>query len=342
MDLEKRERIRQKRELKRKKKQKMVFTLIILVVILLLIGVSIAFKLKEKDSGSQGNTAQIEMMPKEPQESQPPEDEPQAPPESAPQKETLNLTEAQKYTGDLILVNSLNLYRFDENAEALQLTNVGAYEGGAVPVADEQMELSGRIMGPLYQMIQGCNQALSVQDTGVTSAYRTLESQQRIYEEYVRDYGEAYAKAYVANPGYSEHHTGLALDMGIYYPAGGEGSFSQSNNATWMDEHCQEYGFVRRYREDKVSVTGISNEAWHFRYVGIPHAVYMNSNNLCLEEYIDFIRSSTNKDAPIGVESGGVTYEIYGTRESTIEKPEGEYTISGDNIDGYIITQIRQ
>jgi hypothetical protein len=110
-------------------------------------------------------------------------------------------------------------------------------------------------------------------------------------EEITAAYGEDYAKKYVASPGYSEHHTGLAVDVGIFYPDGSQGSFSESQNAVWMRNNCQHFGFVRRYAEDKTAITGISNEAWHFRYVGMPHAFYMTAHNLCLEEYIDFFCS---------------------------------------------------
>lgn len=248
------------------------------------------------------------------------------------------LTEAQKYQGDLILVNSSYPYHFDENAADIHLVEVGAYENGIIPVASEGLQLSERIMGPLLQMIQACNRALGVSDTGVTSAHRSLEYQQQTFREYADSYGQEYAKAYVADPGYSEHHTGLSLDMGIYYVDGSPGHFSSSSNAVWMDENCQDYGFIRRYQEDKVDITGISNEAWHFRYVGIPHATYMNRENLCLEEYIQYLREQTGQDNPLRVSCKAGEYEIYSTKESNIPGMGEHDTISGDNIDGYIVT----
>lgn len=256
-----------------------------------------------------------------------------------PEAEMIELDETQKYTGNLILVNANYPYHFEENAYELMLQDVASY-GDGIPVGEEGIHLADRIMEPLYRMIQDCNAALNCNDTGVTSAYRSKEEQQQIYSDYSEEYGEWYAEAYVANPGYSEHHTGLAMDMGIYYASGNVDSFSKSDNAVWMNDNCHNYGFIRRYKEDKVDITGINNESWHFRYVGIPHATYMNQQNLCLEEYIEFLRTQTSVDDPLTVECKSGKYEIYATRERSIPKPEGEYTVDGDNIDGYIVTSL--
>lgn len=250
----------------------------------------------------------------------------------------LTLAEEDIYKGDLILVNSLYEYGFEENASTIQLTSLDEYKNGVIRTGKQGLQLAERILEPLNSMISDCNEALGVDNTGVTSAYRSREYQVDVYNQYVEAGGVEYADAYVSDPGYSEHHTGLSLDMGIYYADGGEGQFSGSENAQWIDEHCQEYGFVRRYKEDKIDITGIQNESWHFRYVGIPHAVYMNENNFCLEEYIEFLRNSTSKDAPISISCNAGTYEVYAEQEKYIEEPACDYSISGDNIDGFIVT----
>lgn len=259
--------------------------------------------------------------------------------EEEPVSKMISLTEADIYTGDLILVNAEYEYHFEENADSLNLISLDTYKDGAIPVSKDGMQLAARIMEPLYNMIEACNTALDVDDTGITSAYRTKEYQQSVFEQYEDEYGLEKAEEYVSDPGHSEHHTGLSLDMGIYYEDGGEGTFSGSSNAKWIDENCHKYGFIRRYKEDKTEVTGISNESWHFRYVGIPHATYMNENNLCLEEYIEYLRENTSLEEPLTVSCSDGTYRIYATKETTFAEPENTYTISGDNIDGYIITE---
>ena len=86
----------------------------------------------------------------------------------------------------------------------------------------------------------------------------------------------------MADPGTSEHHTGLAFDLAIT----GEASFGATKQSVWLAQHCWEYGFIIRYPSDKTAITRISYEPWHVRYVGTEHALIMRDENLCLEEYI--------------------------------------------------------
>lgn len=253
---------------------------------------------------------------------------------------TINLTQAMLHSGDLIVVSSSHAYDFDANADSVDLVNIKANQIYPYPVDKEEFELARRALEPLDQMIRACDEALGTQVTAVSSAYRSEEYQQNVWDETVETNGEDYAKQYVAVPGYSEHHTGLAVDLGIIHSDGSYGSFSGSDNAAWIKENCARYGYVRRYAEDKVSITGISNEEWHFRYVGLPHARYMVDHNLCLEEYISYLRDNTSADAPLTITADdGRIYTVYFTNESEIEEPAGDYDISGNNIDGWIITQ---
>ena len=113
------------------------------------------------------------------------------------------------------------------------------------------------------------------------STYRTYENQQKTWDKYLNLYGQSYNDRYVTLPGYSEHQTGLAVDV----KSTSANVFKNSKEYTWMLENSYKYGFVHRYKESKVSITGISSEAWHFRYVGVDVATYMYENNLCFEEY---------------------------------------------------------
>ena len=55
----------------------------------------------------------------------------------------------------------------------------------------------------------------------------------------------------------------------------------------WLLSNAHKYGFINRYPADKVEITGISHERWHYRYVGKEVAGIMYEENLCLEEYIE-------------------------------------------------------
>lgn len=335
---------------KRRRRRRILLTGLCILLLLLIVGLSACFKMcgsdNQEDRISEENegehsSSEVKDSGDEDyeQESLEPSGEDSLEESKDHQSRLLSLGAADIYKGDLILVNTMYEYHFEQNASQIQLTGLDTYNDGAIKAGKEGLQLAGRILEPLYRMISDCNAELGVDNTGVTSAYRTREYQENVYNQYVEAGGVEYAEAYVSDPGFSEHHTGLSLDMGIYYHDGSEGQFTDSNNAAWMDEHCQEYGFIRRYKEDKVSITGIKNEAWHFRYVGVPHATYMNANNLCMEEYIGFLRNSTSKESPVTITCSTGTYLVYATKERNMVEPEGEYTISGDNIDGYIVTE---
>ncbi len=125
----------------------------------------------------------------------------------------------------------------------------------------------------------------------VNAGYRSVQYQQSLFDDRVyalrqEGYSGSQARAKVretvADPGASEHHTGLAFDIAIT----GEASFASTKQSVWLAQHCWEYGFILRYPLDKVEITGISYEPWHIRYVGTAHSLIMRDENLCLEEYI--------------------------------------------------------
>ena len=102
------------------------------------------------------------------------------------------------------------------------------------------------------------------------------ERQAVIYDEKVAKSGEKEADKYSARPGYSEHQTGLAIDVStgcIGYRL--LETFANTNEGKWLAENAHNYGFVIRYPEDKTEITGYAYEPWHLRYVGIELAGYL-------------------------------------------------------------------
>ncbi|MBQ8892651.1 MAG: M15 family metallopeptidase [Bacilli bacterium] len=114
------------------------------------------------------------------------------------------------------------------------------------------------------------------------STYRTIEYQENLYNNYVKSDGIEKADTYSARPGYSEHHTGLAIDVDnrvLSY-----NNFENTKEFTWMMENAYKYGFILRYPKDS-TITGYIYEPWHFRYVGIEVATYIHEHNITFEEY---------------------------------------------------------
>lgn len=144
-------------------------------------------------------------------------------------------------------------------------------------------DVDSRCYDALVRMLDDYEASVGVEYT-FNSAYRTWKEQTTILEyrtlEHMRDYNmtfdEARAKALetVAIPDTSEHQLGLSVDL-----------VGKTIN-DWLAKHCWEYGFILRYPENKQHITGITNEPWHFRYVGTAVSMDMKDSGLCLEEYL--------------------------------------------------------
>ena len=115
----------------------------------------------------------------------------------------------------------------------------------------------------------------------VNSGYRSFDDQKEVYDTYLSLYGQDYVDKYVVNPGYSEHQTGYAFD----FASGTSNIFRNSSEYQWMIKNSYKYGFCYRYLKSKEDITGIKNEAWHFRYVGKDIANVMDKQELSFEEY---------------------------------------------------------
>ncbi len=115
----------------------------------------------------------------------------------------------------------------------------------------------------------------------VNSSYRSFQDQVGTYQFYEELYGTNYVNRYVTKAGFSEHQTGLAIDV----KARDVNVFANSNEFTWMKENAHLYGFVMRYPEDSEHITGCAYEAWHYRYLGVELATYLYENNMTYEEY---------------------------------------------------------
>ena len=158
------------------------------------------------------------------------------------------------------------------------------YEINLVEVAGGE-KVDERIYDPLMEMLEAAKEGNWDQLPMVVSGYRTQAKQQKLFQDKIAKYqseghskseAEELAKQWVAVPGYSEHQAGLAVDI---------------NGATydlyfWLQENSYKYGFIFRYPGSKTEITGVAEEVWHYRYVGVEAATEMYEKGLCLEEYL--------------------------------------------------------
>lgn len=128
----------------------------------------------------------------------------------------------------------------------------------------------------------------------INSSYRSTEEQQQLLEEYTAeamqeglsaDAARSKVLRTLAEPGKSEHQTGLAIDVTSEQHT----EVTDSAVHEWMREHGWEYGWILRYPAGKEHLTGIDNEPWHFRYVGSEAAREIHESGVCLEEYLDAV-----------------------------------------------------
>ena len=124
-------------------------------------------------------------------------------------------------------------------------------------------------------------------DLKICSAYRSYETQKTLFNNALANYDESFAHMYSSYPGRSEHHTGYAIDitsasMGWSLTQ----DFADYPDGKWLNEHCQDYGFILRYLKGAEDITGYMYEPWHFRYVGEEAAKEIMEKGITLEEYL--------------------------------------------------------
>ena len=240
------------------------------------------------------------------------------------------------HTGNLILVNAD--YPYNEQVNETDLVNVDKF---ACDVLLERRAVT--LLSKLMEEINGWGQISAV------SGWRSMQEQENIYAQSLKENGSEFTQKYVALPGHSEHQTGLAIDLALtsdnidfIRP-----DFPYTGICQTFRELSSQYGFIERYPQKKESITGIAHEPWHFRYIGVPHAEIMKKNDLCMEEYIPFIKQfaygEQKYNFTVAQKNFSVSYLPASEAEIVcIEIAEDvSYTISGNNIDGYIITEWR-
>ena len=194
-------------------------------------------------------------------------------------------TDDEKYETDIAGWNLVLVNRWNPLPDQYEIELVELPGGESV---------DARIYSALQEMFEAM-QADGVYPV-VVSGYRTIGDQQRIMDERITQYqaqgysyeeAQAEAEVWVAIPGTSEHQLGLAVDINA------DGIHSAGYEVyDWLNENSYQYGFVQRYPSDKTEITGIGNEPWHYRYVGVEAATDMKAKGLCLEEYLESTEES--------------------------------------------------
>lgn len=201
----------------------------------------------------------------------------------------------------LLLVNKDNVFS-EEQLESFKMVDVRDLDGETFQEKEtnEQFRALSKYMSKKHKIALSRN-----------SGSRTIQQQQKVMDFFVKRDGEEQAKKRVAAPGTSEHHTGLAIDVGVhkvlipleenmYHSPLLVKVINRLNKPTKQEENemygilhkeLAKFGFILRYPEEKKNETGIEvYEPWHIRYVGVEHAKTMTEMGMCLEEYVKYLK----------------------------------------------------
>ena len=174
--------------------------------------------------------------------------------------------------GNLILVNKYNYLDKEYKPDLVNASSQYAYEGN---------KCSEEVLSAFENMADAARGEDII--IVINSSYRSYDDQESIWSSRKKANGTAKADAYAARAGFSEHQSGLAIDLAQYkynYE-----DFEETPAFTWLSNHAQEYGFILRYPKDKEELTGYSYESWHYRYVGVDNAKKIKDSGLSFDEY---------------------------------------------------------
>ena len=239
---------------------------------------------------------------------------------------TVSLSKEKVFTGPLVLVNRQHPLKTAAGATLIAVDN-----RHPEILLDCQ---AARLLAACIQKVGGRAEIVPV------SGWRSQAEQQHIWDETLAESGMEFTHKYVAYPGCSEHQTGLAIDLGksaghidFIRPA-----FPYDGICGAFRRAAAVYGFIERYQQGKEFLTGIAREPWHFRYVGVPHARLMAEHDLCLEEYVPFLQERPRTCRLGNGSRARVSWLPCPGGAVEAELPEGCCQVSGDNVDGFIVT----
>ncbi len=239
--------------------------------------------------------------------------------------EAMTVTDADAKFGALVIVNKDIAYTFPETEEHLDeiytydLTNLGLSQWMAKEALEALTELCSA-----YAKDNG------VDHLAIRYAYRTYDEQAGLESPFAA--------------GHTDLHTGFACELRIKEPGATTNQPLTDDARAWLAENGAKYGFVLRYPEGKADLTKVedfSDFSDYIHYVGVPHATLMVENDLCMEEYPDYLKEHATDGLTVKGADGN-SYKIYYydvNGETEIEVPTNcGYTLSGTNTGGIVVT----
>lgn len=189
-------------------------------------------------------------------------------------KDIVKATDTSK--GILMLVN-----KFNQLKENYTPKNI-------VPISNYYSYANNSITEEVYNAYKKMWYAAKDEDLTliVTSSYRDYKTQEVLWESYADSKGEKWADSVSARAGFSEHQTGLTLDIVTYNTIMND--FENTDEFKWLQKNAHKYGFILRYPKGKEDITGYDYESWHYRYVGVDVATAVHDKKITYDEYYEY------------------------------------------------------
>lgn len=269
-------RLKEKRYNKKKKLNKRKIAIVILIIIIVII---VIVRKSRNKTTVETTTNQVEQTASKQEENKIEEEQ------EKEQGQSSNQNQEQKPENEitdwrLTLANYENL--LPENF-TVKVENI-----------DKTRQFDARAIDELNDMMNQMKKD-GITNIWIQSAYRSVARQKELYDASVKKYlqegktqeeAEKLTNEYINKPGSSDHNLGLAVDFNKV-----DNGFEKLDGFKWLQKNAENYGFVLRYPKDKEDITKIAYESWHWRYVGVEHAKKMNELNMCLEEYIQYLKT---------------------------------------------------
>ena len=324
---------KQRREYEQQKKEKLIFALFVVIILVMILFAILIFRkvLGNDEPVLMDNDTEIGT---------------QAPEETQGDTEKtvsgayneVMIEKSDLYAGHLLLIDDSHPYR--ANA-ALDLTDIY----GSRTKFDKPEHKNGFVYSYYTAGSEGKleSEALAALNAMADAFYQQTGNN----DLYIHTPSSAYNSAAT-----DEHATGRAFDLSVYTASGVRYQLDDpaiSSDFNWVKENYYKYGFIRRYPEHKAAITGVANEPYHFLYVGTAHAYYMYEHDLCLEEYLELLRTkhtfkNGGEDNLVFTTDSGERYEVYfvSADGDMINLPVPTSfeacSYSGDNANGFVVT----
>ena len=317
---------RQRREYEQQKKEKLIFVLFVVIILVMILFAILVFRnVLGANDPVDSDTDPAETVSVDTPDTG-------ASQVSAPAYEDKTVAKSGIYAGHLLLIDSAHPFR-EETVNVTDIYN-----------SRQKHEKADSARGYIYSIYPS--------DTTVMMEVEALKALNAMSDAFYKATGNydlfvRLTAAYVEDVA-DEHATGRAVDLSGW--AGGDVYYSLNDpaytaNFVWLTEHCHEYGFIRREADGACR----NDHAYHFLYVGVPHAYYMQKNGLTLEAYLELLRTrhifeDEGANNLSFTTDDGSRYEVYYVAATgdlvtlPIYVNNDSYDISGDNMSGFVIT----